>query len=81
MNKKTKNTGHKKRKNIRETLEKQEFINCKWKWRGIHCEEYRLCVTASNNILENAIQKEYMLCVTASFIVKKICCVLLPTSL
>ena len=24
------------------------------KWRGIHCEEYMLCITASNNILENA---------------------------
>ena len=51
------------------------------KWRGIHCEEYRLCATASNNILESAIQEENMLCVTASLIVKKICCALLPTSM
>ena len=32
------------------------------KWRGI-CEEYMLCVTASNNILENANCEEHMLCV------------------
>ena len=32
------------------------------KWRGIHCEEYMLCVTASNNILENANCEEDMLC-------------------
>ena len=30
------------------------------KWRGIHCEEYMLCVTASNNILENANREEDM---------------------
>ena len=34
------------------------------KWRGIHCEEYMLCVTASNNILENANREEDKLCVT-----------------
>ena len=52
-----------------------------------------LCVTASNNILENgnlkktshklcvtAVREEDMLCVTGSFMMK-ICCVLLPTSL
>ena len=50
-------------------------------WRGIHCEEYRLCATASNNILASAIREEDMLCVTASLIVKKMCCVLLPASL
>ena len=59
----------------------QEFIYCKRKWRGIHCEEYRLCATASNNILESAIREEDMLCVTASLIVKKICCVLLLASM
>ena len=56
------------------------------KWRGIHREEYiMLCITASNNILENASREEDMLCVTtaelhdedmllftASLIVKKI---------
>ena len=31
-----------------------------------------LCVTASNNILDNANREEDMLCVTASLIVKKI---------
>ena len=36
------------------------------KWRGIHCEEYMLCVTARNNILENANREEGMLCVTAA---------------
>ena len=36
------------------------------KWRGIHCEEYMLCVTASNNILENANCEEDMLCVTTA---------------
>ena len=36
------------------------------KWRGIHCEEYMLCVTASNNILENANREEDMLCVTTT---------------
>ena len=36
------------------------------KWRGIHCEEYMLCVTASNNILENANREEDMLCVTTA---------------
>ena len=36
------------------------------KWRGIDCEEYMLCVTASNNILENANREEDMLCVTAT---------------
>ena len=54
-------------------------------WRGIHCEEFMLCVTASNNILENAnpeedllcvttteLHQEDMLCFTASLIVKKI---------
>ena len=35
------------------------------KWRGIHCEEYMLCVTARNNILENANREEDMLCATA----------------
>ena len=35
-------------------------------WRGIHCEEYMLCVTASNNILENANREENMLCVTTA---------------
>ena len=35
---------------------------------GIHCEEYRLCATASDNILEVPFEK-------------KICCVLLPASL
>ena len=35
------------------------------KWRGIHCEEYVLCVTASNNILENANREEDM-CVTTA---------------
>ena len=72
----------------------QEFIYCKHEWRGIHCEKYRLRATASNNILESAIQEEdmlfvtlslivkrNMLCVTASLIMKKICCVLLPASL
>ena len=34
------------------------------KWRGIHCEEYMLCVTANNNILEKANREEDMLCVT-----------------
>ena len=36
------------------------------KWRGIHCEEYMLCVTARNNILENANREEGMLCVTTA---------------
>ena len=36
------------------------------KWRGIHCEEYMLCVTASNNILENANGEEDMLYVTTT---------------
>ena len=36
------------------------------KWRGIHCEEYMLCVTASSNILENANREEDMLCVTTA---------------
>ena len=36
------------------------------KWRGIHCEEYMLCITASNNILENANHEEDMLCVTTA---------------
>ena len=43
-------------------------------------EEYMLCVTASNNILENANCEEDKLCATASLIAKKICCVLLPAS-
>ena len=60
---------------------KQKFIYCRRQWRGTHCEEYMLCVTDTNNILENAICDEGMLCITASFIVKKICCVLLPASL
>ena len=38
----------------------------KEKWRGIHCEEYMLCVTASKNILENANREEDMLCVTTT---------------
>ena len=58
----------------------QEFIYCKRKWRGIHCEEYWMCVTVSNNILESAIREENMLCATASLIVK-ICCMLLPASI
>ena len=33
---------------------KQELIYYKTKRRRNHCEEYMLCVTASNNILENA---------------------------
>ena len=84
-----------KQKHWRKKHEKQqEFIYCKRKWRGIHCEEHRLCATASNNILESAIREEDyavcycqphceedILCVTVSLIVKKICCVLLPTSL
>ena len=36
------------------------------KWRGIHCEEYMLCVATSNNILENANREEDMLCVTTA---------------
>ena len=36
------------------------------KWRGIHCEEYMLCDTTSNNILENANREEDMLCVAAA---------------
>ena len=36
------------------------------KWRGIHCEEYMLCITARNNILENANREEDMLCVTTA---------------
>ena len=36
------------------------------KWRGVHCEEYMLCVTASNNMLENANREEDMLCVTTT---------------
>ena len=36
------------------------------KWRGIHCDEYMLCITASNNILENANHEEDMLCVTTA---------------
>ena len=36
------------------------------KWRGIHCEEYMLCVTASKNTLENANREEDMLCVTTA---------------
>ena len=38
----------------------------KRKWRGVHCEEYMQCVTASNNILENANREEDMLCVTTA---------------
>ena len=36
------------------------------KWRGSHCEEYMLCVTATNNILESANREEDMLCVTTA---------------
>ena len=64
-----------KQKQNKNAKKPQEFIYCKR--GGIHCEEYRLCATASNNILENAIGKK-ICCVTASLIVKKICCVLLP---
>ena len=62
-----------KQNKTKKTKPTQEFIYCKRKWRRIHCEEYMLCVTASNNILENAIcHGEAMM---------KICCVLLPASL
>ena len=36
------------------------------KWRGIHCEEYMLCVTASKNTLENTNLEEDTLCVTTA---------------
>ena len=42
------------------------------KWKGIHCEEYMLCVTASNNILENANREEDMLCVTTAELHKEL---------
>ena len=56
------------------------------KWRGIDCEEYMLCVTASNNILENANREEDMLYVTTAELHDElqdedICCVLLSASL
>ena len=79
----TKNT--KQNKTNKENKTQARIHLLQKKWRGIHCEEYMLCVTASNNILENASHEEDMLCVTtvelhdedmlcltASLIVKKI---------
>ena len=79
LSEKKKEEKKKKKKKKKKTTKntKQEFIYSKSEWRGIHWEEYMLCATASNNILENAIHED-TLCVTASPIVKKIVCVLLP---
>ena len=59
----TKNTEQNKTKKRKP---KQESHLLQKKWRGIHREEYMLCVTASNNILENANREEDMLCVTTA---------------
>ena len=64
----TKNTEQNKTKNRKP---KQESIYYK-RSGGIHCEEYMLCDTASNNILENANREEDMLCVTTAEIHKEL---------
>ena len=30
---------------------KQEFIYCKSKWRGIHCDQYMLCITVTASFM------------------------------
>ena len=58
----TKNTEQNKTKKRKP---KQESIYYKRSGEE-YCEEYMLCVTASNNILENANREEDILCVTTA---------------